>query len=566
MKVGERLVEILHHYGSDVVFGVPGGQTLGLYEGILKSDGKVRHILMRDERSAAFAADAYARVSGRTGICDATVGPGATNLVSGLAEAYAASVPVIAIISDLPRGWSFRRRRGSASQGLEQLDIFKAITKWQGVVETPESLDDVVSACFRIANAGRPGPVVLCVPDDVFMSNTLRPFEAGLRPSSGEGPWFRVRPDAELVQRAAAMIAESHYPVIIAGGGVLQSGASDELSTFAVDFGIPVATTLTGKGSISDSSPQAIGVVGSMGLKFANDVVRRADLIIFIGSKTGQVATLAWEYGKSVPVIHIDLDAEEIGRNYRHAFGILADCKLALRDLHSVMDRYEGYSTDWDFIELSKSKNAALSEELSKTGQPMKPQQVIATLQRFITEEDIVVCDASLSSGWGAIYIRQDTPGRRVLTPRGIAGLGWGAPAAIGAAVASQGRVICLAGDGGWAYSLQEVETMRRQNLRITSLVLNNATLAWMKHVERARLGEGNYISTDFAEVNYAMVAQGFGAQGFRASTPEELAFALSRHGSNTGPIVIDVLTDPWETPVLKFSSGAANTDMHGEL
>ncbi len=207
MKVGHRLAELLVEYGIEYVFGVPGGQTLSLYEGIMKQNGKIRHVLMRDERSAGFAADAHARITGKTGVCDATVGPGATNLVSPLAEAYNASIPVLAIISDISRAWEHRRTRGNASQAMKQLEIFSTISKWQTTLNEPAALEDVVDAAFRVATTGKPGPVVLSIPEDVFWADAAEPKSVD-RSRGAIFPRHRIGPDPEAVKRAKDAILQ----------------------------------------------------------------------------------------------------------------------------------------------------------------------------------------------------------------------------------------------------------------------------------------------------------------------------------------------------------------------
>lgn len=558
MDVGERLVHLLIGYGIEHVFGVPGGQTLQLYRGIMLSQGKIHHILMRDERSAGYAADAYARVTGRTGVCDATVGPGATNLVSPLAEAYSSSIPVIAIISDIPRSWEHRRIRGNASQGLQQLNLFSTISKWQVALTDGRALDDIVDTAFRIANTGRPGPVVLSIPDDIFSSPAAQRKRPSLLPVA-HFPCHRTAPDPGNIQQAVKLICQSRRPALLVGGGSLISGAFEEIRGLAEYLGAPVATTISGKGILEDTHSLSVGVAGSMGRPIANEILHEADLIIFIGTKTGQLATLGWDLPKpDIPTIHIDIDPEEIGRNFPNSLPLVADARLGMAALFEALQQ-EHIQAVWRKEDLSRRVKGWYQEAVSKPqkeNEPLKPQVVMDMVNRFVTEDDLIVSDASLASGWAAAYLHVIKPGRRFLAPRGMAGIGWGTPAAVGAALAKGGkqRVLLFAGDGGFAYSVQELEVMTRLKLPVVTIVFNNASLAWVKHVQQKRFKEG-YISTDFHHVDFSTVARGFGARGYTARTMDEFASFLEKERIPEGPAVIDVVTDGWETPVLRFSS-----------
>ena len=556
MQVGERLADLLVEYGVEYVFGVPGGQTLALYEGIKNSKGKIRHILTRDERTAIYAADAHARQTGRTGVCDATVGPGAANLPSGLAEAYASSIPLVAIIADVPRGWEHLKERGSASQGMYQLDMFKSITKWQGVVYEPEALDDIVDTCFRIANSGRPGPVVLCIPDDVF-NQEVPEHSKKQRNRKKLSPWYRTTAYWEDIQKAATLISQSTRTAVFVGGGAHLSGAYEEIKTLAEKLMAPVATTITGKGAIEEVHPLAVGVAGSMGRKEANEALQQADTVIVIGSKLGQVATMQWTLPTpDTKVIHIELDGEEVERIRSVDVALIGDAKATLEALLIALDGLTLPKSQWDQERLTswtawkQEKPAQLEES------PASPRDVVRALNEYVQADDVIVCDASLSSGWAATTAVLQKAGRHYQAPRGLAGLGWGAPAAIGAAFGLQQgqQVICLAGDGGWAYSMQEIETMARFELPIVNVVINNHTLGWVKHVEKVRFKE-DYISTDFSQVDYAKAAEALGARAYRASNISEFIACLEEAGRVSGPVLIEVQVNETESPVLRFSS-----------
>ena len=559
MKVGDRLAEMLMQSGVDKIFGVPGGQTLPLYEGIRNSGGGVEHVLMRDERSAGFAADAWARLSGKVGVCDATVGPGATNLLSPLAEAHCSSIPLLAIISDIPRAWEHRRIRGNASQAMEQLAMFKPVSKWQVTLSDPASLEDVLDQALRVAVTGRPGPVVLAVPDDV--GDLDLPWERR-RPAQAAFPRHRWAPDPAQAAAAAAALAAARRPLLLVGGGAHSSGAGRQVAALARRLGAPVVTSITGKGIMAETDPQVFGVTGSMGSPQANLVAGQADLVFFIGCKAGQLATYGYDRpGPGVPAIHLDIDPEEIGRNFPDSIPLAGDVRLGLEALLAQLGERET-ACAWDLAGLRRGLRewyAAATEDAGAAGGPLRPQAAARLVDQVLAPEDLVVCDASLASGWAAVYLRLKAPGRNYLAPRGLAGLGWGAPAAVGAALATSGRrrVWLFAGDGGYAFSLQELEVMVRLKLPVVTVLFNNDTLGWIKHVQRARYGD-RHISTDFNHIDFAAVARGFGARGYNVDSLEGLAAALEAESRPAGPAVIDMITDQWETPVLRNASGAA--------
>ncbi len=553
MKVGDKLAELLVKNGVKYVYGVPGGQSLPLYEGIRKLQDQIQHVLMRDERSAGYAADAYARLTGRTGVCDATVGPGATNLVSPLAEAYCSSIPVLAVLSDIPRGWEHRRIRGNASQGVQQVEIFRTVSKWQVTVTDPRMLEDVLDTAFRIATTGKPGPVVISIPVDIGMADFS--FRESTHTLLGSVfPRFRTAPDPKEVGRAVQMLLKARKPVLVVGGGAHISGADQQVRRLTELLQAPVVTTISGKGIIEENHPQAFGVTGVFGNPIACEIMQQADLVFFIASKVGELTTFGFRVPKkATPVIHLDADPEEIGRNFIDSVPILADACLGLDAIIASLDGKKS-AAEWDFEAFKEKQRKWYDEKTALTTEadkPLKPQAVMEALNQVLTEKDLVVCDASLSSGWASAYLKLNTTGHRFIAPRGLAGIGWGAPAAVGAALAAnkENRILTIAGDGGFSYSVQELEVMNRLKLPVVTIVLNNNVLGWIKHAQKFGYEE-NYISTDFSQVDFATVAKGFGARGYTVRSLEELKDCLAKEKSPQGPAVIDVIVDQWESPV----------------
>lgn len=564
MDVGQRLVDLLITSGVKSAFGVPGGQTAPFYHAMAERSDEFRHVLVRDERSGSFAADAYARVHGTVGVCDATVGPGATNLVSGLVEARSSSIPVLAVIADIPLAWEHRRHLGSASQGYDQRGFLAACVKWYGRVSTPDSIDDVARYALQVATSNRPGPAVLEIPDDVF-SSEVAVTGAG-KAASAAYPRTRVGADPAAIDRAVQVLREARKPLLFVGGGAQISGAHDEVKALAEHLGIPVATTISGKGIIAETHPLAVGITGSFGVPVANDVLEEADCVLVVGAKLGQAATLGWDLpAVETPSIHLDLDAEEIGRNLPDSLALHADAKLGLAQLREALgDTPVGFDWDLDGIKARADEwwDGEIDYKRPTEGDAIKPQDVIRELAQHLGPDDTVVTDASLASGWVGSRWRTQEPGRRVLAPRGLAGLGWGLPAAIGCAFARSdlgqtGRTVCLAGDGGWGYSLSEIETLARFNMPVVSIVLNNSVLGWNKHVAMRRYPDA-VVSQDFSDANYADAARALGAQAWRVADPADLGEAIAKaFAVSDAPTVIEVISSEFETPVLKSMSGA---------
>lgn len=566
MHVGEQMARMIKGHGTGHVFGVPGGQTLPLYEG-LRDTEDVEHVLMHDERSGGFAADAYARVTLRTGVCDATVGPGATNLPSAVAEAYASSVPMIAIMSDLERRWEARKRHGTMSQGMFQREMFREITKECFTITDAGSAAEVTAAAFQIANAGRPGPVALFVPEDVFREQLGEAASAPAVPDR-RAPWFRTAPDPEVCAEAVARVAAARRPAILAGGGVHLSQAEDVLGRLAAHLGCPVATTISGKGSIAESSDWALGVAGSMGRAEANATLAEADCVILVGTKAGQVATSNWELPTpGAAIIQIDVDANEIGRSYPGAVQMVGDARLCLEQLLAGLQARGTVPSEWQVAELAARRDRWVARELDTTALTdglLRPQRVMALLSEVLGDEDVVAADASLSSGWASSYTVLRTAGRRFLAPRGMGGLGWGIPAGIGAACGlstlpgGQRRVWVVAGDGGAAFSIAELEVMARLHLPVSVVLLNNDCLGWIKQTQAAR-NVLPHTSIDFAPVDFAALSRAYGVEAWHCEAEHELKDALASSAQSDGPSLIQVPVGQSESSVLRLAARLAD-------
>jgi acetolactate synthase-1/2/3 large subunit len=547
-SVGERLASIIAGGGVEAMFGVPGGQTLPIY-GAAPGAG-LQHVLMRDERSAACAADAYARLSGRVGFCDATVGPGVTNLVSGLAEAYGSSIPLVAVIADIRSDRSELRRRGNASQALDQGPLLAPITKWIGRVERVENLEAVLDQALRVATSGRPGPVVLEIPDDVFADSL--PEGAPRRafgPAAFGYPRFRPAPAAADIEEAAQLIAGASRPLVLAGGGVTFSDASEAVRALAEAHQLPVATTISGKGTIDERSPLAAGVTGTFGTRRGAAAMLAADVVALLGTKLGQLTTFGWQLpSASQTVIHVDVDGEEIGRTGEVAVGIVADAREAANALSDALSALDHRGRNW-----LEELDAVGGAPQQPRGGSVAPHLLAAALSDALREDDVLVCDASLASGWGAAFAPVRQP-RSFIAPRGLAGIGWGGGGVIGArlAVPEHRRVVLLVGDGAWGYSLSEMETAARLGLDITYVVLNNASLAWIQHIEQRREHD---LQSVFSDVDFAGVARAMGGEADRVTNLEDFEARLDVALNTPRPYLLDVVSSPEASPILALET-----------
>ena len=544
MDVGERLATVIAGGGINAMFGVPGGQTMPLY-GAAAGAG-LTHVLMRDERSAACAADAYARLSGQVGFCDATVGPGVTNLVSGLAEAYASSIPVVAVIADIRRDQSHLRRRANVSQALDQAALLTPIVKWFGRVEQADAIDAVLDQALRIATTGRPGPVVVEVPEDVFgaeLSEGAKLRDFG--PSAFSYPRFRSAPASADVERAVALIAAAKRPLILAGGGVTFSDASEAVAELARQHQIPIVTSISGKGTIAEADELAAGVAGVFGTPGANDAMVAADLVLAIGCKLGALTTHSWRLPRpDQTLLQVDVDGEEIGRAVAVDLGLVADAREAALALSEGLSGHGYAGRNW-----LADLDAPAAAEGAGDG-AVQPHLIASVLGEALRDDDVLVCDASLASGWGAVHVPAKRP-RSFIAPRGLAGIGWGAGAVVGARMAVEAgrRVVLLVGDGAWGYSLSEVETASRLGLDVTYVVLNNSGLGWVKHGEDAR-GHDEASKSVFSDVDYASVARAMGGEGARVTNLEDFEAALHTALESPRPYLVEVISSLDASPV----------------
>jgi acetolactate synthase-1/2/3 large subunit len=546
ITVADAILSIFDATGLVAGFGMPGGQTAPFYKAARERG--FRHVLMRDERNAACAADSYARVSGKVGCCDATVGPGVTNLVSGLAEAYASSVPVLVLIADIDTQQEHLRHRAIAMQAMEQRALLEPVTKWIGRISKPEMLTDCMAHALRVATSGRPGPVVIEFPEEVMRAEMPAPDLSSF--SKTDACWPRARSAATraCVVDAVARIAKSKRPIILAGGGAIASGAYQQMVRFA-ELGIPVVTTLNGKGIIDERHPRALGPVGVFGKTSASRALQQADLVLALGTKFSCFNTFSWKLPNATQdIIHVDVDPEELGRTIPTVLGIVADIREASEQIVDALSAKE-IRFNWQ-----QTGDIPVQPGTAPNDPAVPPEQVVMAVNDIFDERAIVVSDASLASGWTATRFAIRQPGRHFLAPRGFGGLGWSCGAAIGAAVAApEGtRLVVFAGDGAAAYWLGEIETAVRLKLPITFVVLNNSSLGWQVQLEKVM---GLEEVSRFSQIDFSKVGQGMGAAGVRARSMEEVKVALLEASRTSGPFVLDVLSSEAACASVSFQS-----------
>lgn len=550
---GDLVAELLRRHGVTAVFGVPGGQTAALYDGVNKRSPEIRHVLVRDERSAAYAADAYARLTGRPGVCDVTVGPGTTKLPDGLLEAYNASIPLVAIVGDLPQTWEPLRDHGVGSQGFDQRAMLATMTKQVWTAPDQATVPQLIRAAFRVATTGRPGPTAVIIPHDVFdapWDDTDADLAVDARHQ--RVPADRCSASREAVRAAAELLATATRPAIIAGGGVHASRAYELLLRLAERLDAVVLTSFGGKGSIVETSPHSAGVVNPLGSPAAIDLAGKADVVFWLGSKVGQNTSLNWTLpAAGQRTIQLDVDGAELGRTFRPDVALVGDIAETLEVL--VEHVPDMTNSGW-LSEVATAKADAGEAHAERDDVPIHPIRVMQELDRTLEPDDVVVSDASFAAGWIATHLRARVAARRFLFARGLGGLGYAIPASIGAATAAEGgRVVTVSGDGGASYALGELATHAQHGLKSTHVVLNNGALGWLKvwqHLFFDGLNQSVELESTDARASFSGVAKALGCDGHLVTDPVELAAAFDRAKAATRPTLIEVRCDEWATPV----------------
>jgi acetolactate synthase-1/2/3 large subunit len=545
MTGGQALAEMLKLHECGPMFGMGGFQLLPFYEAC-RALG-VGHMLINDERCGAFAADAYARVTNKPGLVDGTLGPGATNLATGLAEAFNAGMPMVAIIGDANRQHAWK----NMTQEARQFDVLRPLVKEAIRVEVISRIPEHLRRAFAVATSGRPGPVLIAVPEDI--AHGEHDFDAGdfwVDPGTLRAQARRSRPDSDDLARAVALLARAERPLVLAGGGVHISEAQEALTRLAEEQGIPVAHTMSGKGAIACTHALSAGVFGRYS-RIANDMVAMSDCLLVVGCKLGEIATKRFTLmPNGTPLIHLDILPEEIGRTTRTDVALAGDARATLAELAEAL-RDGGRRASWRAgwcAEVPRRMAAwreGARERLESVESPINVGRLLGELNRVMPEDAVLVADGGFAAHWGALFYDTKRPGRGFVADRGFASIGYGVPGGIGAqlGVGRGRRVVSLTGDGGFNMSMGELETARRAGAAFVCCIFNNAASGYVKALQHAVYGPGSYQSSDLVEMDYAAVAKAMGCHGIRVTDPEKLNDALREGLANTDtPTVLDIV------------------------
>jgi acetolactate synthase-1/2/3 large subunit len=539
----EAAVAMLKVHGVEIVFGLCGDTSLPFYDALAKQPRQLRHVLARDERSASYMADGYARVSGKVGVCEGPSGGGATYILPGLAEANESSVPVLCLNSDI----SVTARGRYTLTELDQGALMRPVTKWNAVINGAQEIPRVFRAAFNQMTSGRPGAAHIALPFDVQKGSVERSDIWG-DASLGRYPSRRIAPDPLFIERAAKLLTIMTRPVFVCGGGVVIAGAEPNLVELAERLSAPIATTISGKGSISEEHPLSVGVVGSNGgTAETRAIIDQADLVIFVGCRAGSVTTERWRHPApgEIKVIHLDVDAAVLGANYPVAVPLVGDAKLALAALNEVLATTKR-PLDAAAVKNAKEEKFARFQALADSDdKPMKPERVVAELTRALDVDAIVVADAGTPCPYLSAYYPVRKTGRQFFSNRAHGALGYSLSAAIGAHFARpQVKCVSVMGDGSFGFTCGELETLVRYRLPITLIVISNGTYGWIKAGQKSAYEE-RYFGVDFATTDHAAVAAAFGLKSWRVTEPGELGKALKKALAQAGPTLVDIVCQP---------------------
>jgi acetolactate synthase-1/2/3 large subunit len=563
MSGAKALLESLERQNVEAIFGIIGGATLPVYDVLCKS--KIRHILSRHEQCAAHAADGYARASGKAGVCMATSGPGATNLVTGIANAYMDSSPIIALTGQVPTtgvNSSYIIGR-DAFQEADIIGITTPITKHNFQLREAAEIPKTVKTAFYIATTGRPGPVLIDVPKNVQTEVAEIEFSDGIqirgyKPASDPHPL--------QIRKAAELLAEAERPIILAGGGVITSNASPELLQVAELLMAPVATTFMGKGAIPEIHPLSIGSIGMHGNPVANKLLCEADVLLAVGTRFSDRSTGKLDsFCSPTKKIHIDIDAAEIGKNIDVDIPIVADAKKALKALHERLAKQLKKKKNSAWTKRVKEAKEQLNPPSTEKSKDLKPKALLRELRKLLPEDAIVTTEVGQNQMWAALYFKALKP-RTFISSGGLGTMGFGFPAAIGAKVACPERhVVDIAGDGSFIMTEQELASSVMEDIPVTVIVMNNSMLGMVAQWQRMFFKK-RYAAVKLGSVpDFVKLAEAYGAQGFHVGSIAEFSKAVKKALKSKVTTVIDVPISPEEDVVPMVPPGCGLNQQVGD-
>lgn len=542
----EAMVRMLEAHGVRHIFGLCGDTTLPFYDALYRLDHGIEHILTRDERSAAYMADGYARVTHRPGICEGLSGGGATYILPGLVEANESSVPILSITSDV----SVSSRGHYPLTELDQDGLMRPLTKWNAVVNRSDMLPDMVRAAFRAMTSGRPGAAHLGFPIDV-QRDPVDPDTIWAEPRHTAYPAFPAAPPEEDAAALLEALLSARFPAVVCGGGIVLAGGEDEFRRFVERLDIAVATTVSGQGSLPETHPNNVGVVGANGgVPATRELLQAADLVFFVGCRAGSVTTERWRTpARSARILHLDCDPHVIAASYRTEAAMVCDAWLGLQALNRLLDAREAPPAGFGgaaAVAPAKAKKWAAFRPLAESrDRPIKPERTVAALRAVLDDDAIVVADPGTPCPYVSAYYELRTAGRTLFSNRAHGALGYSMSAAMGAWIGRPDRkVVSLMGDGSFGFTCGEFETVTRRRMPITFVVFSNAVFGWIKAGQRAGFGE-RYFSVDFDRSDHAAIASAFGVKSWRVEDPDALEATLREAVAHDGPALVDVISQP---------------------
>lgn len=542
MNGAQLILEMLKIHGIRHVFGLPGETTLGLYGEWCRDNG-VEHILTHDERAAAYMAEAYAKVTGTVGVTEAP-SPGGAHPVPGVLESFTGGVPVICFTSDVP----FNNDKRNMLSGFDQNKLYSAITKESIMITTVKDIPFLIRRAIRIAVSDKPGAVHIRVPMNIYSEEA----DAGdIFPDPCMAQWPAFRPVAEFkkIEEALRLLAEAERPVIVCGQGALISGAGEEVLALAEALRIPVGCTMTGKGTIPETHPLSIRLIGARGgTSYSNAFLENADLVFFVGSNMDSAGTNAWKlpdsHDSKIKIISLNTSGADISNIYRTDVALLGDAKSTLAFMNDLIkqNNIRGRSVsarDVAAAMLALDASAEAAREDDST--PVNPVRFMKALQRMLPQNSYVVLEASVGSIFSAAYFIQEKMGRQFLSNYSNGALGYALPALVGVAAARpDSLVVGLGGDGSFHFNCGELETYARLNINAKMIIFKNDVFGWIKG-ETAHVYKAPFFATDFSRVDYAGVARSFGVKGYKIEKPEQIESVLNEALSFYGPALIEV-------------------------
>lgn len=551
MLTGAQIIlECLIEQGVDRVFGYPGGQVIPLYDALYEYRDRIKHILTAHEQGASHAADGYARSTGKVGVCIATSGPGATNLVTGLATAYMDSVPVVAITGNVPVNLLGK----DSFQEVDITGVTLPITKHNFIVKDIEDLASTIRYAFEIARSGRPGPVLIDIPKNVQTESIV--FDNKEYASSLRKPNLRQKD----IDDAVKLIKKAEKPMIYVGGGVIRSDASELLQLFAELIDAPVGASLMGLGAMPATSPRFTGMIGMHGTKLSNMTVNACDLLIVVGARfSDRVTSKASTFAKNAKIIHIDVDPAEFNKNIESKVRINGDVKEALQMLVSAIGEPLEHTKWMNFVEGTRLRYPQKVSTEAK-----RPKAIIDALEKALPEDNIITTEVGQHQMWAAQFLKTIRP-RRFLTSGGLGTMGYGTGAAIGAQIANpSARVVNIAGDGSFRMNCNELSTIARYKLPIIIVIMNNHCLGMVRQWQTLFFGKRYSETTLETPLDWVMLANAYGIKGMRLTEDDDVDAIVQAAVDLNEPVVIDcqIPTDNMVYPMV--APGASINDMVG--